>query len=92
MATKTKTAKKTTSKEKIEFLERQCEQLGKERNQFAVQNQELAIACERLKREVDNLKEAYVQVSNENSDLRAKLANAVVKKSTRNWVLRKLGL
>ena len=47
MATK---AKKTTSKDKIAFLERQCEQLGKERN-------EIAIACEGLKKEVEVLKE-----------------------------------
>ena len=81
MATKAKTAKKTTSKDKIGFLERQCEQLTKER-------MELATACERLKREVDNLKEAYVIVSNDNSELRAEVA----KKSSRHWVLRKLGL
>ena len=66
MATKA-AAKKTTSKDKIGFLERQCEQLTKER-------MELAAACEGLKREIDNLKAAEE------------------KKSSRNWVLRKLGL
>lgn len=81
MATKAKTAKKTTLKDKIAFLERQCEQLGKERNQFAVENAELktkcaniAFACDKLQVELDNLKAAGE------------------KKSSRNWVLRKLGL
>ena len=86
MATKAKrkTAKKTTSKDELRAAF--SEQLGTLHDK----NVRLWHENERLKRELDNLKEAYVLVSNDNSDLRAKLANE--KASSRSWVLRKLGL
>ena len=100
MATKAKTAsvaKKTTSKDKIAFLERQCEQLGKERNQFAIQNQELAAACELLNVEVKNISKEYnrlleenVRLHNKSIDLEHQLAKS--SNTSRHWVLRKLGL
>ena len=93
-AKKTKAVKepkprKSSLRDKIAFLERQCEQLGKERNKFAVENEELkvkcsniALACGRLQTEFDRLNNAYNQL----------ITKTEARKSIRAWVLRRLGL
>ena len=81
--------RKSSLREKIAFLERQCAQLGTERNQFAVENEELktkcsniALACGRLQTEFDRLNNAYNQL----------ITKTEARKSIRAWVLRRLGL
>ena len=86
-AKKTKAVKepkprKSSLRDKIAFLERQCEQLGKERNKFAIEN-------ENLTHEYNELLNENVRLHNQNVDLHNQLES---RKSIRAWVLRRLGL
>lgn len=72
----TKAVKKTTSKEKIEFLQRERDQINRERI-------ELVAEVDRLKRQIDNQANT-IKLLQDQIDSAAK--------SSRHWVLRKLGL
>jgi chromosome segregation ATPase len=81
--------RKSSLREKIAFLERQCEQLGLERNQFAIEN-------ERLKHEASQMLSVYNDLTDVNTKVHNKLnalqAELDARKNIRTWVLRRLGL
>lgn len=76
MATKAKTVKKITLREKLEFLQRERDQINKER---------IALVAE-----VDALKRRIDQQMNTIKLLQDQLDKA--SNTSRHWVLRKLGL
>lgn len=76
MATKAKTAKKTTLSEKLEYLQRERDQINRER---------IALVAE-----VDALKRRIDQQMNTIKLLQDQLDKA--SNTSRHWVLRKLGL
>ena len=76
MATKAKTAKKTTLKDKLEYLQRERDQINRER---------IALVAE-----VDALKRRLSSLMGTIQQLQEQLDKA--NNTSRHWVLRKLGL
>lgn len=84
MATKAKTAvKKQTQKEKFEYLQRERDQINRERIQLVADN-------DSLRRLIENQKATVISLQNEVIALEKKLAEQ--NNASRHWVLRKLGL
>lgn len=76
MATKAKTAKKTTLKDKLDYLQRERDQINRER---------IALVAE-----VDALKRRLSSLMGTIQQLQEQLDKA--NNTSRHWVLRKLGL
>jgi len=76
MATKAKTVKRTTLKDRMEYLQRERDQINKERISLIAEN-------DALKRGVENLR-STVRLLQDELDKRTN--------TSRHWVLRKLGL
>lgn len=86
MATKAKTAKKTTLSEKLEYLQRERDQINKERIQLVADN-------DALKRQLENQRATVIALQREVNALEERLLVAERNNSpSRHWVLRKLGL
>jgi len=76
MVTKVKTAKRTTLKDKLEFLQRERDQINRERIQLVA---DIDALNRRLNNQLETIKHLQEQLD--------KTSN-----TSRHWVLRKLGL
>lgn len=77
MATKAKTAvKKQTQKEKFEYLQRERDQINRERIQLVADNDSLRRLVDSQRAKISELQDQLDKASN----------------TSRHWVLRKLGL